>query len=144
MAQDGKLRPIFRQNLPFIFWTSIETGMTMKGVPDSFAIKSSCAFWVEYKKTEANAVDLDPKQVAWHDRYLRCGGISFIAVRQQCSAGPRRPARDGLFLFRGADVKKLKAEGLRGAKPIGQWDGGPAKWDWKRIEILLLATKARK
>jgi len=140
MASDGNLRPIFRQYLTDIFWTSIETGSTGRGIPDSFGIIDSFTFWAEFKITEANALStLFAEQVAWHLRYARCGGISFIIVRQRCEAGPRREARDNLYIFRGREAAKLKASGLKGAKPLGSWIGtGPASWDWPGIQSCLL------
>lgn len=141
MKIDGGLRKIFRERLPDFFWISIETGGTAGGVPDSHFVKNGRAAWVEYKWTKAWAIGLDPAQVAWHSRYAREGGLSFVAVRRQCEAGPRKTAADELLIFRGSAAAVLRAEGLRGpAVPLFQAAGGPSAWSWDEVRAVLLAS----
>ena len=139
MKTDGGLRPLFRQNIMDIFWTTVETGATAAGVPDSFGIRGGKPFWQENKWTEAVAVNFEPGQFSWHLRYARYGGKSFIAVRQLADPGARREGRDNLFLYRGADIMAVNEKGLN-FPPLGSWMGGPANWDWRAVRRLLLAT----
>lgn len=130
---DGELRPLFRQHLPRVFWTSVETPLTGGGTPDSHGINCGVPFWVEYKKTTGWTVPLRPAQVGWALRYRRNGGRILIATRRQAAAGARREKADELWVHDGAFAAILKRDGLRGAKPLSIHTGGPTKWDWSRI-----------
>lgn len=141
MSSDGGLRPIFRNKLPHIFWTTVETGSTQLGVPDSHGIYKAVPFWIEFKWTEANAISFKPEQIGWLLRYHRSGGRCFVGIRQLCDAGPRRPARDNLYIFAGTMAPMLQNYGLSNLKPLGSWMGGPANWDWTKASIIL--TRAR-
>lgn len=136
---DGGLRGIFRERLPDFFWTAIETGGVARGVPDSYFVKDGRSRWIEYKWTKAWAVGLEGPQVAWHSRHAREGGISFVAVRRRCEAGPRRVAADELWLYPGSAAAALRAEGLKGsAVPFIQLTGGPSSWSWDEVRAALL------
>lgn len=140
MSIDGGLRKIFREKLPDIDWTSIETGGTGKGIPDSNGCKDGHEFWVEYKLTSAWTVGLEPEQVGWITRRARFGGKVFVAVRRKTTAGPRKGrAVDELWLYRGADARELKTLGIKdGPPPLHVSEGGPAKWNWNAIRLELL------
>lgn len=142
MSIDGGLRPIFRTRLKAGFqWTSIESGLTVQGIPDSEFCCQGVSRWVEYKLTDAWAVGLSPEQSAWHTaRHMR-GGVSFIAVRRRHGGGPRRgPPVDELWLYRGQYATDLRKLGLRGGLPCeGIWEGGPEAWDWDAVRAALLA-----
>lgn len=127
---DGNLRSLFRKHLPNAFWQSVESGSTAAGIPDSyFCFPYRVPGWIEYKNIRANAVKISSLQVAWHERHMRVGGRSFIAIR-----------RDGeLMIFSGGDARKLFLEGLAGARPMGLWSGGPARWKWPLVEVILTA-----
>lgn len=143
MSIDGGLRSLFRQNI-MGDWCSVESGTTGGGIPDSNYCIEGHDGWIEYKQTTGWAVTLRPEQVGWIARRVRNGGTVWIAVRQQAPAGPRRPPRDALWLFRGTWAARAKAEGLRGpwvaeAAPadLHVYDGGPARWGWRAIHGLL-------
>lgn len=142
MSIDGGLRPIFRDKLRSGFqWTSIESGLTIQGIPDAEFCCRGISRWVEFKKTDAWAVGLSKEQGSWHQvRHLR-GGVSFVAVRRVHSGGVRKGAPvDELWLFRGEHAQTLRKEGLRGsAKPLLVLGGGPEGWNWQTVEEALLA-----
>lgn len=134
---DGGLRKLFRQHLPAFHWVSVETGLTEQGVPDSNYCFEGAEGWVEFKKAEANKVSLRSEQIGWLMRRSRAGGRTFIAVRHQHIGGPRKGrAIDRLLLFPGSAAKQLIFSGLRNA-PIIESSGGPSRWDWDAVGIVL-------
>lgn len=135
---DAGLRSIFRERLPTIHWQTIETGLVGRGVPDANGCLNGVEFWIEYKRADAWAVPLMPEQVAWLLRRTRAGGRTFVAVRRVHLVSARRAACDELWLYRGAAARELKDVGLR-TVPLGTWEGGPGRWDWSRVQALLLA-----
>lgn len=139
--KDGNLRTLFRNYLPKFHWQTIETGLLGRGVPDSEYCYCGQSGWVEFKQTEAWAVDLDPEQVGWILRRRRAGGRAMIAVRQRCVAGPRRAARDLLWLVRGDYARELKDYGLKcdARAVLGAWPGGPVNWPWIEVAHHLTA-----
>jgi hypothetical protein len=141
---DGGLRRIFRANLPEFHWTSIESSGTGGGIPDANYCATGIEGWIEYKKTAASKVIFQPAQIGWLEQRTRAGGRTFIAVRRKCHAGPRREAVDELWLFRGADARVLRQEGLTGAAAhqIGRWSHGPNKWVWTKIGDILKSRSA--
>jgi len=142
LSDDGNLRPLFRENLRAGFqWTSVESGMTGGGIPDSEFCAEGVSCWVEYKQTEGWTCTLKKEQVAWHTvRHLR-GGRSLIAVRRWPEAGVRRVAADELWIFLGRHAPELKAGGLRSGVPcLGIWEGGPSRWDWEAVRAVVLAA----
>lgn len=125
MSADDGLRSLFHSNLKRAQWTSIETGATALGVPDSeFCFAGGIQGWVEHKRASANAVVIRDMQVAWIDRRVRLGGRVFLAVKR----------RKELFLYHGRDVKALKLHGLKAAHPLGYWD---SPWNWEEVEEIL-------
>lgn len=140
MKIDGGLRALFRANVPGD-WTSIESGSTSGGIPDSNYCIRGTEGWVEYKRTGGHAVTLSPDQIGWISRRVRNGGRVWVAVRQQAAAGPRRRARDALWLIPGGLVKEAKAGGLRGpwATQALVWHNGPSAWDWATVAARLAA-----
>ena len=140
MSIDGGLRPMFRDKLRRGFqWTSVESGSTIQGIPDSEFCSGGVSRWVEYKVTDAWAVGLSKEQSSWHEvRHLR-GGVSFVAVRRRHSGGPRKgPAVDELWLYRGEFARELRKLGLKApVTPEGVWEGGPERWDWEAVASLL-------
>lgn len=137
MAIDGGLRALFQKNLPEFFWTAIETGSTGRGIPDHHFIHAGISGWIEYKVTEAYAVDISPEQVAWAERCIRNGGRHFIAVRQLCAKGPRREAKDQLYIFHGSEARKLATGGLDVSLAVFWGSGGPKRWVWPAVKALL-------
>lgn len=134
---DGDLRRLFRERLPHMHWTPIETAATGSGVPDVNCCWRGREFWIEFKFTAGWAVVLRPEQVGWLARRARAGGRAFIAVRRRALAGPRRAAADELWLFAGSQAAALKAGGLGSAEPLAVWAGGPRSWPWAEIELFL-------
>lgn len=127
MARDGDLRILFRKHLPKVFWTSVETGATGRGTPDSFGCYEGSMFWIEFKEAKHWKVIIRPEQIAWHLRLARNGGNSWIAIR--------RTSKE-LWLIRGADVDRASLL----AKPGRYyWDGGPRAWDWDAILQLIIS-----
>jgi hypothetical protein len=123
---DGGLRGIFRKHLKEVDWTSIETGMTGRGVPDSNGCYHGSEFWIEYKKTTGLKIKLRPEQIVWIDKRVRHGGRVFVAVRRQ------KKKTDELWIFDGGDVVGLARNGLR-CSALGIWDGGPKHWEWTKV-----------
>ena len=137
---DGGLRSMFRQHLTGFDWTSIESGTTGGGIPDSNYCLGGHEGWIEYKQTTGWTVPLRPEQVGWIARRVRHGGRVHVAVRQQAPAGPLREARDTLWLVPGRLAVRARAEGLRplaAAPGVRSWPGGPALWDWRAVAALL-------
>lgn len=138
---DGNLRSLFQKHLPDIHWQPIETWSTGQGVPDVNGCCGGREFWIENKATGGWTIHFEPGQVAWAERRVRAGGRTFVAVRRQANAGPRRgQAVDELWLFNGESARALALNGLKaGPRPLVQTSGGPARWDWPKIRQLLLA-----
>jgi hypothetical protein len=132
MAIDGGLRALFRKHLANFMWTSIESGMTQRGIPDANYCCSGVEGWVEYKLTKGWTVGLRPEQIAWHLQRRRMGGRSFIAVRRM------NKTDDELWLYQGAHAKWLKTGGIKAICPEMTAYGGPGAWDWGRIRQTLL------
>lgn len=150
MSIDGGLRPLFRQNLRQFMWTSIETGSTHSGVPDSHYICDGASGFAEFKQTDANRIkSLNPFQAAWLSRYARCGGRAWIACRRRHHGGPRLgDPVDELWMVPGILARELRAGGLlslagtpllRDENWLAGAPGGPARWPWDRVAVLLAA-----
>lgn len=139
MDKDGGLKGVFRSKLTDIHWQAIESPITGAGTPDmNGCAEDTGEFWVENKRCDANAVPIDSFQVGWHERRIRMGGRTFLAVRLLATAGPRKGgARDELYLYRGEDIRLVFLNGLRGALPMYSGVGGPSKWDWKKVRQIL-------
>jgi len=141
MSVDGGLRQEFRKRLPDFHWTSIESGLTAAGIPDSNYCKDGVEGWVEFKLTSSFRVRIDPFQVAWHERRFRARGLTFLAVRYQHGGGPRKGAPiDSLYVYRGDRIRAVFREGLS-VTPELVFPGGPSAWRWSEVGQLLL-TKA--
>jgi hypothetical protein len=142
MAIDGGLRPLFRANLPQFDWTSVESGTTGGGIPDSNYCHGGTEGWIEYKQTAGYVITLRPEQVGWIARRVRHGGRVWVAVRQLAPAGPRREARDALWLVPGRLAVEARTGGLRpldGAPGVPTWHHGPRAWDWRAVAAVLVA-----
>jgi hypothetical protein len=128
---DGGLRQLFRKHIKSAQWTSIESGQTERGIPDSeFCFPGGIQGWIEYKQTKGWMIPKTkswPFQVAWIDRRARLGGRVFIAVRRI----------DELWLYHGRDAKYLKIMGLKTLRPLLREEGGPERWDWGAVERIL-------
>ena len=136
---DGGLRSEFRERIPHFQWTTIETGGVSRGVPDSEYCHNGAQGWIEFKWCKRNAIkSLEPFQVSWHLRRWRAGGRSFIIVRRSRTDGPRTESCDEIHIFSGRYASELKELGLECGFPLYRGDGGPAGWNWSRIEELLL------
>lgn len=148
MSIDGGLRALFRKNLPSFDWCSVESASTGGGIPDSnFCTRVTgirdygVEAWVEFKQTPGCAVTLRPAQVGWIARRVRCGGRVHIAVRQQAPAGPRRQARDALWLVPGRLAVLARTGGLKALERepgVLVWGDGPASWDWAAVAAALV------
>src|SRR4249920_517063 len=126
MPIDGGLSGIFQSHLPKgIHWLRIESGFTMRGIPDMNYCWFGKEGWIEFKVTHGNVVGLRPEQVGWLLRRSRAGGKCFVAVRKKTRKC------DELWLVPGKYADRLKETGLNEA--LTGWYifwGGPAKWDW--------------
>jgi hypothetical protein len=128
MKRDGDLRSIFRQHLPQAQWTAIETGVISGGVPDSeYCFPDGKQGWLEFKNVQGWRAVLRPGQVSWISRRARLGGVVFVAARRG----------DELYLVHGKLVERLHEDGLQGAPWARKFVGGPARWNWARIEDTL-------
>lgn len=121
-------------------WTTVETGATAGGVPDSnYLSNTGIEGWGEWKFTDANKVRIRPEQIGWHLRRARYGGRSWIGIRKQHAGGQRLGvAVDELWLVPGCYVDDLSVMGLECGHAIACGTGGPAKWNWKQARELLL------
>jgi hypothetical protein len=137
MARDGGLRPLFADRIKVAHWQSVETWSTGQGVPDTNVCVRGIETWIEFKGTATNAVRISTEQIGWIERRIRAGGRVMVIVRYQCTAGPRRVARDELFIFRGADVRALAIGGISAAIELDWWEGGPRAWDWDAVAKIL-------
>jgi len=128
---DGHLRQLFRTHLRGGWdWQSIENWGVGSGVPDAnFCGPGGVEGWVEFKAARGWQVPLAPTQVAWIERRVRAGGRVFVAVRKDQS----------LWLFHGAHAREFATGDLRHASSLGEWHGGPARWDWSAIGALLVS-----
>lgn len=158
---DGGLRALFRQHLPAYHWVSIETGGTGRGIPDSEYCVGGMTAWVEYKVTDGWAVTLRPEQVAWMLRRSRAGGRVWVVVRRKAAAGPRRGgAVDELWILRGMFADEIREQGLPKIQlleigtdidaefpqhhyVVRAWAGGPARWSWDHIDVILRSEHAQ-
>lgn len=130
---DGGLRALFQERMPFVHWTTIETGGTALGVPDLEGCRAGRQVWVEMKQTEHWAVSkVRPNQVAWIERRLRAGGNVYLGVRR---------AGGELWLLSGRAARPLilgeRLSSLSTDLVLGRWDGGPARWDWGKVAETL-------
>jgi hypothetical protein len=132
---DGGLRGLFRLYLPRVAWSTIETGSVEPGVADLNGVIDGVEFWVENKKCEANAVEVKPSQVAWHRLRHYRRGRTFFAVRQMTVHD-----EDNLYLISGREAEQLKEMGLRGCTVLLKTEGGPTRWDWKKV-LRVLTTR---
>jgi hypothetical protein len=104
--RDGDVRLIFRQHLPEAQWSSVETGATQGGVPDSeCCFEGGAQGWIEFKSVTGWRVTMRPAQIAWISRRVRMGGVVWIAARKE----------NTLYLVHGAHVHRLHDDGLQGA-----------------------------
>lgn len=139
---DGDLRPLFRANLRDFDWTSIESGTTGGGIPDSNYCCGGHEGWIEFKQTSGHAVTLRPEQIGWIARRVRHGGRVHIVVRRKAPGGPRSPSCDELWLIPGGLAVEAKVGGLRGLAEhpkVHTWHHGPAAWHWRAVATLLTA-----
>lgn len=121
-------------------WTTVETGMTAGGVPDSnYLSRSGVEGWLEYKATDANRVKLEVEQIGWHLRRARYGGRSWFAIRKRHAGGPRLgDAIDELWMVAGCYADQLQQMGMECGYALPLGEGGPARWDWAKARKLLL------
>lgn len=137
MSRDGGLRKCYRVHLQQFHWTSVESPMTVAGIPDSNFCHAGKEGWIENKRVRSSdKVEMRPEQVAWIERRVRAGGRVFIGVRW-----PKR--LDSFYLLTPQAGRLLLSAGLTALPAncqLGVWPGGPSRWNWPKIaEILLTA-----
>jgi hypothetical protein len=138
---DNGLRPLFRQHLrEGIMWTTVETGLTAGGVPDSNYLSSKgVEGWLEYKACDANRVKVRPEQIGWHLRRARYGGRSWFAIRKQHAGGAKLgDPVDELWMVAGCYADHLSQMGLACGHAIAMGAGGPQRWNWSGARALIL------
>jgi len=151
-ANDGGLRPMFRQHLRSVgLWTTIETGLVTQGVPDSYLLlrardpRDSLArsAWIEHKWTDGWKIgSLKPSQVGWIYSHWLYGGAALIAVRRSSQGGPRSgPPCDDLYLISGEFARELKRDGLKDVALLLHERGGPSAWSWFAVQMVLESTE---
>jgi hypothetical protein len=129
---DGELRRLFRRHLPTFDFVSIETGLTAAGVPDLNFCRDGVEGWIECKRSDAWRVRIEAAQVGWAERRLIHGGRVFAAVRRR---------REELWLYSGWALRPLLSQRLDEVTPLGWWAGGPGRWDWEEVSVLLLSLR---
>lgn len=133
MSVDDGLRRLLRQHVRRVHWTSVETGHVQQGVPDLSGCGDGQEFWVECKSVRrGHAVKFRPGQPGWLLAHERHGGRTFVAVRRRTETG------DDLVLYRGHAARELVDRGLLAPGRVGEWSGGPAKWDWTAVRVALV------
>lgn len=143
MSRDGSLRRLFQHHLPHFDWTPVETGGIVPGVPDLNGCCDGAEVWIECKLTSTWRVKFEDFQPQWIHRRYRAGGRVWIAVRRAHDGGPRLgPPVDELHLIYGGHVLELAQGDLRCQSiATGRWAGGPSRWDWGRVDDLLVGNK---
>lgn len=137
MARDGGLRPLFHTRLPSAHWQGVETWSTGQGVPDTnYCFPEGREGWIEFKVTATLRVTIRPEQVAWAERRCRVGGKVFLAVRLKVLPGPRKIARDAIYLYGSTSIRQVHEKGLS-VLPSLLCEGGPARWNWTAIAEIL-------
>jgi hypothetical protein len=138
LSADDGLRSLFRKNLSKIHWTSLETGLIQRGVPDLYGCSESQMFWIECKSVKRGwAIKFQPGQVGWLLAHARHGGTAFVAVRRRVD----REKIDELFIYEGKYAKELCDSGLRASVPcLLRTHGGPARWLWSAARLALTST----
>ena len=133
---DAGLRSLFRARIVGWQWSSVESGGTAAGIPDSeYCDPNGVQGWIEYKRTAAWAVTFRPLQVAWISRRARLGGRVSIAVRRL----NLKAHVDELWLTDGQWVQELSDNGLRVVSSVSHiHQGGPSEWNWAHITDWLL------
>ena len=132
MQIDGGLRSLFRKRLPQFDWTSIETGGTGRGIPDSNYCIDGVEGWIEFKRTLHWTAGLRPEQVGWMMRRTRHGGRCFIAIRRKTVS--KGVPVDQLWLYSGRDAQALHANGMRAVEPLALYNDA---WNWPEIAGIL-------
>src|SRR5262249_50106411 len=134
--RDGGLRSIFRKELHWYQWTSVETGLTAGGVPDSeFCTTNGTQGWIEFKQTKIYYVQIKPLQIAWLMRRTRMGGNAWIAVRRT------NKSSDELWLMSGDQAVNLHVNGLEGTS-AWCWKEGPSFWNFEEVHSILSGFKS--
>lgn len=167
---DDGLRAVIRERLPGVHWTSIENGLTDPGIPDleghvpgkllrgilergaegkllrdilpvipRSKIRSGVQIWIECKATiDGRKPNFETAQPGWLDRRARCGGVVWVACRRQTRAGG-----DDLLLWPGGVVIALIEGGTKKVPPTASWSGGPGRWDWDEVVLVLCCLQDR-
>jgi hypothetical protein len=130
MSVDAGLRVSFRHYLPRFDWATVEVGSIGRGVPDANYCCDGIEGWLEYKSADHWRARIRPEQVGWAERRLAHGGRVFCAVRR---------AQAELWLYPGSALRLLKDQRLDEVPNLGMWGGGPGRWNWQAVELLLLA-----
>ena len=139
MKSDGELRQFYRKYLPQVSWSSIESGGSEPGIPDSCGVLDGVTFFVENKLTAGFTVDIRTPQRGWMLRHTRQGGVGYVAIRRIAAAGPRRgAASDELWIYEGATIANLADAGMTEVGLLGRWDGGPRSWPWPDVLAIFL------
>jgi len=128
---DGGLRALLRGKIPEFHWTSIETGGTANGVPDTnYLAPGGAEGWIECKRARFWSVEFQTGQAAWLHRRARLGGRAWLAVRR---------AGDELWLVPGGLALAVERGGLLalGEAWDWRWQGGPGRWAWGEARALL-------
>ncbi len=89
----------------------IETGGTGLGIPDDIICLRGVSPWFEFKIVKGRQVLLSPEQVAWHYRWNRAGGKSWIVARDKFD-GPRKGKGDRIYIWPGSDAVQVREKGL--------------------------------
>ena len=113
------------------FWTRIEN-RTGGGIPDVFGCYKGISIWIELKQTKYYKVLLSPLQVAWHFRYAKAGGTSYIFVKKQSES----LLKSSLYLYRGKDSLIIAKKGLR-YLPLKTF---PYPYNWIEIRDSLFSN----
>jgi hypothetical protein len=158
LSVDDGLRALVRKHAPKVHWTTIETGLVQRGVPDLHGCWQGADLWLECKAVKRGwAVKMRPEQTAWHLRRARCGGRSWVLVRRRVAGA------DELWVVAGWASAALQQrglppwacptpglplppgerEGLPSGALLGAWAGGAAGWPWGQLLALLAGQQGR-
>ena len=127
--KSGVWEPL-RDGCPHVHWMRLEN-LVGTGMADVNGCLNGVEAWLELKHVAAGwKIKFQPTQPAWILKRTMYGGRVFVLVRKE----------DTLYLFRGAQVRELVADGLR-VPPLLIMD---KPFDWQLLLETVFGPRAAK
>lgn len=105
-------------------WQRIESGLTLRGMPDTNLCSRGVESWIELKVIRGAKLSIRPTQIVWHERRARAGGRSFVIGANDVT----------LMVWQGTDIRRLAHEG---ARVPALFVGELKTLNWARVEQIL-------